>query len=253
MKSVFNTRIQTLQIVNHGLMFLGFALIFLGILDVYYLWIALVSYLLVEMLGTNIGMHRYFSHRSFKTYRPVEYILGFLATIATVGPIIGWVGLHRYHHGNTDTDLDPHAPSKIGVINAWFYNWKRSQFSRSYIKRELKDKMIVFLSRHYFKTIFAYIALLALIDPWLIIFAYCIPACGAYLAISAVTVIGHIHGYKNYDIDDQARNSWVTCLLSCGEGWHNNHHAHPGNYNNGHRWWELDPNRWVIEIIRKRS
>lgn len=251
-RSVFNNKIRNLQIFNHVMLLIGFGLIFAGVLSTNYLWIAFIAYLLVEMVGTNIGMHRYFSHRSFKTYRPLEYVLGFLATISTVGPIIGWCGLHRYHHGNTDTDLDPHAPSKIGIINAWTYNWKRSKFSRSYIKRELQDPMIVFFSRHYFKTIFAYIAVLAIIDPWLIIFAYCIPACGSYLAISAVTVIGHMHGYKNYKIDDRARNSWITCLLSCGEGWHNNHHAQPGNYNNGHKWWEFDPNRWLIEVIRKR-
>ena len=251
-KSIFNSNIQYLQIVNHLLSIVGIVSVILGYASNVYILIGVFSYLMVEMVGTNIGMHRYFSHRSFATYRPIQYVFGFLATIATVGPIIGWVGLHRYHHGNTDTELDPHDPRRIGIINAWLYNWKRSKFSSSYIKLELSDSMIVFFSRHYFKTIFCYIALLTIINPWLVIWCYCIPACGSYLAISAVTVIGHLHGYKNYEIGDEARNSWITCLLSCGEGWHNNHHAQPGNYNNGHKWWEFDPNRWVIELLRIR-
>lgn len=248
-KSVFNSRIRMLHIVNHLAILVGFVSVFLGYINVDYLWIGLAAYIWFVLFGTTIGMHRYFSHRSFKTNRVWQYILGWSATIATVGPIVGWCGLHRYHHGNTDTDEDPHDPKRIGYWNAWNYNWKPSKFTRKSIKLELQDPMIVFFSRHYFKTIIAYVILLAIINPWLIIWCYCLPACGAYLAISAVTVIGHIHGYKTQEVGDQARNSWIAWLLSCGEGWHNNHHARGWDHRQGHAWWELDPSAWVIENI----
>jgi stearoyl-CoA desaturase (delta-9 desaturase) len=69
------------------------------------------------------------------------------------------------------------------------------------------------------------------------------------LAISALTVIGHTHGYTNYTINDSSKNSWLANILSLGEGWHNNHHAQPWNHRQGHRWWEIDPPAWVIENI----
>ena len=92
-------------------------------------------------------------------------------------------------------------------------------------------------------------AAIAVINPWLVVWCYCLPACGSYLAISAVTVIGHMHGYKTFDVNDNARNSWITSLLSLGEGWHNNHHARSFDHRNGYKWWELDPAAWVIEHI----
>ena len=121
--------------------------------------------------------------------------------------------------------------------------------SLSYLHHKIN---IVINCHYYFKVIFAYIILLALINPWLVIWCYCLPACGSYLAISAVTVIGHVHGYTNHKIADTSKNSWITSVLSLGEGWHNNHHAVPGNYRQGEKWWELDPSAWIIKNIISR-
>lgn len=238
-----------LQLVNHLLLLGGVICLAVGIIDWTYLIVGLIFYVVIVMGGTCIGLHRYFSHRSFTTSRPWEYVLAFLGTISTVGTILGWCGLHRYHHAHTDTDEDPHNPYEIGYFNAWFYNWKPSKFTKKFIRPELKDPMIVYMHTHYFRIIFAYVALLAIIDPWLVIWCYCLPACGSYLAISAVTVIGHVHGYVNYQVKDSSKNSWITGILSLGEGWHNNHHAQPYNYRQGHQQWELDPSAWIIEKI----
>lgn len=245
----FNTRIRILQAVNHILAAFGIMMVINGDMPVTYLLIGLVGYVWFVLFGTTIGLHRYFSHRSFTTNKFWHIFLAISGTLSTVGTIIGWVGLHRYHHLHSDTDQDPHDPRRIGNLNAWFYFWKPSKFTKKFIRQELQDPVLQFLHRHYYKTIFAYIAILAVFDPWLIIWLYCLPACGSYLAISAVTVIGHRHGYVSKDNNDQARNSWLAGLLSMGEGWHNNHHAEPWNHRQGHQWWELDPSAWVIEKV----
>jgi stearoyl-CoA desaturase (delta-9 desaturase) len=251
--SDFNSKIRILQLINHCLVAVGIIAVMFNFIDWTYILIGIISYVIVVMFGTCIGLHRYFSHRSFQTNRYWEYILAFLGTISTVGTILGWVGLHRYHHAHTDKIEDPHSPHDIGYFNAWFYNWKPSKFTKNFIKIELRDPMIIFMHKHYFSIIFLYIGLLLIINPWLVIWCYSLPACGSYLAISAVTVLGHVHGYKNYDIDDTSKNSWITSLLSLGEGWHNNHHTHPGNYRQGHTKWELDPSAWIIKnIIMKK-
>lgn len=247
--SDFNKRIRALQIINHLAVIIGFYSLFTGFIGMEYLYIGIVFYILFVLFGTCIGLHRYFSHRTFKTNMFWHYFLGFFGTISTVGTILGWVGLHRYHHAHTDKENDPHSPHDIGYFNAWFYNWKPSKFTRNFIKLELRDPMIIFLHKHYFKTIFLYISLLAIIDPWLTIWAYALPACGSYLSISAVTVIGHVHGYTNHDTGDTSKNSWITSILSLGEGWHNNHHHNGGSYRQGEKWWELDPSAWIIRNI----
>ena len=39
---------------------------------------------------------------------------------------------------------------------------------------------------------------------------------------------------------DTSRNNWLLALITCGEGWHNNHHYHQNTANQGWFWWELD-------------
>ena len=36
------------------------------------------------------------------------------------------------------------------------------------------------------------------------------------------------------------KNSWWVALLTFGEGWHNNHHAHPTSARHGLAWYEFD-------------
>jgi fatty-acid desaturase len=38
----------------------------------------------------------------------------------------------------------------------------------------------------------------------------------------------HAFGYRNFESPDLSRNCWWVAILSFGEGWHNNHHAHAG-------------------------
>ena len=40
-------------------------------------------------------------------------------------------------------------------------------------------------------------------------------------------------------------------LLTFGEGWHNNHHAHPTSARHGLAWYEFDPSWLLIKIMRR--
>jgi stearoyl-CoA desaturase (delta-9 desaturase) len=72
----------------------------------------------------------------------------------------------------------------------------------------------------------------------------------AYHSTWFVNSATHIWGYRNYDTTDKSRNLWWVAVLAYGEGWHNNHHAHPRLAKAGHRWWELDPTWWAIATLR---
>src|SRR3954447_5866189 len=65
-------------------------------------------------LGITVGFHRMLTHRSFATYKPVQYAWAILGSVAVQGPVISWVADHRKHHAFTDQDGDPHSPHGHG-------------------------------------------------------------------------------------------------------------------------------------------
>ena len=63
-------------------------------------------------LGVTLGFHRLLTHRSFQTYKPVQYALATLGSMAVQGPVMSWVADHRKHHAHTDQEGDPHSPAR---------------------------------------------------------------------------------------------------------------------------------------------
>ena len=43
-------------------------------------------------------------------------------------------------------------------------------------------------------------------------------------------------------------NRWVA-ILTCGEGWHNNHHAFPKSARHGLEWWQFDLTWEIIKFL----
>ena len=50
----------------------------------------------------------------------------------------------------------------------------------------------------------------------------------------------HMWGTRRFETRDDSRNSWWVALITFGEGWHNNHHAHPVSARHGLAWYEFD-------------
>src|SRR5436190_3587586 len=61
-------------------------------------------------LGVTVGFHRYFTHRSFATTRPIRALLAIFGSAAIEGPVTSWVADHRKHHAFSDKEGDPHSP-----------------------------------------------------------------------------------------------------------------------------------------------
>ena len=60
----------------------------------------------------------------------------------------------------------------------------------------------------------------------------------------------HMWGKRRFVTRDSSRNSWWVALLTFGEGWHNNHHAHPTSARHGLAWYELDISWIQIWLLR---
>jgi fatty-acid desaturase len=231
-----NQIVRGLQLLNHLLLIVG---LFAG--DLSYLWVSLFFYWITGVFGINVGLHRLLSHRSFSTSKWKENVVSVIGVLTTVGSPLAWVAIHRQHHRSAETVKDPHSPYQIGNFRAWFGLWNRVRIDLKLVRDMRKDKFQKFLHKNYLAIISVYCLILFLIDPWLVIFAYAIPACLCLHSTSAIIVIAHRHGYRPYpDVKDQSRNSWIANLITLGEGWHNTHHAKPWLWNNKEKWWEFD-------------
>ena len=60
----------------------------------------------------------------------------------------------------------------------------------------------------------------------------------------------HKWGSRRFHTHDDSTNNWWVALLTFGEGWHNNHHAHPTSARHGLAWYEVDINWMGISVLR---
>ena len=249
MKLSHNQLVRGLQILNHLLLLAG--VYYAATVDPVLLLISLFVYWVIGILGINVGYHRLLSHRSFKTYAPVEKMLSLIGCITTVGSPLAWVAIHRQHHRSAERPGDPHSPYLLGNLRAWFGIWPKITLDLKLIRDLRADEFQRWVHRNYILIIIAYCMLLAAINPVLVIFAYAIPACLCLHSTSAIIVIAHRHGYKTHAVNDQSRNSWIANIITMGEGWHNNHHARPYAWSNWERWWEWDIPAIIIWAIKR--
>jgi len=60
----------------------------------------------------------------------------------------------------------------------------------------------------------------------------------------------HVWGYRHFETRDDSRNIWWVALMTFGEGWHNNHHAHPVSARHGLAWYEFDISWITLKVMR---
>jgi stearoyl-CoA desaturase (delta-9 desaturase) len=60
----------------------------------------------------------------------------------------------------------------------------------------------------------------------------------------------HMWGTRRFATRDDSRNNWLIALFTFGEGWHNNHHAHPTSARHGLTWYEFDLSWLQLKLLR---
>ena len=64
------------------------------------------------MIGNNIAFHRYFTHKQFEVSKPVRWFFLWAGSMGGIGDPIAYSTTHLVHHRYSDTDLDPHGPTR---------------------------------------------------------------------------------------------------------------------------------------------
>jgi stearoyl-CoA desaturase (Delta-9 desaturase) len=218
----------------------------------YYPLIALASYYF-RMFWVTAGYHRYFSHRSFKTSRPFQFVLAFMAMTSMQKGILWWSAHHRDHHRFSDGPRDLHSPIRSGF---WWSHlgWIMSPSYGATNLDRVRDLAgfpeLRWLNRWYLVPPFVYMLALFLVGGmpalmWGGIIATILLWQGSF----TVNSLAHRFGSVRYATPDGSRNSFLLALLTCGEGWHNNHHHYQTSANQGWHWWQVDFSYYCLKVL----
>jgi len=216
---------------------------------------------IINFVFLQIGLHRYFTHRSFETGPKRQLLLIFGSILTGQGSAISWSTHHLYHHRHSDTDLDLHSPRHGWLHTAVFWPLQGeryfgdSKFVGISPKHLVKNKLIVFIHHNYL-TIWLILSILTFIVDWkLFLYGLIAPAGWSLLHGNIVTnLISHwkIPGsYQNFDTGDRSWNNRYVQMFQFGEGLHNNHHHNMRSYNQAMRPGEHDPAAWIIDKFFK--
>jgi stearoyl-CoA desaturase (delta-9 desaturase) len=224
--------------------------------------VCLVVFYCLTGVAITMGYHRLWSHRAYKANKIVSYFLLVFGTAALQNSIIQWASDHRKHHKDVDDPIkDPYAATKGFWYSHFGWLLKHNNADVQEIRgvNDLaKDKAIMFQHKHY--TILAILACFGL--PALYgLFTGRVVACvlmGGFLrvvlvhhATFCINSLAHTLGRRPYSRKNTARDSFVTALVTGGEGYHNYHHAFAGDYRNGIRFFDFDPSKWFIASLAK--
>ena len=208
-------------------------------------------------LGISMGYHRLHTHRSYHVPRLLEYFFAVCGTLTLEGGPIFWVAVHRIHHQKSDQAGDPHSPREgawwahIGWILLGEANHKNTRLMSKYAPDLAKHKFYVWLNNYHWVPLVALTVLLGLIGGLpLVLWGTCVRVVVGLHATWLVNSATHLWGRRRFETRDDSRNSWWVALLTFGEGWHNNHHAHPTSARHGLAWYEFDPSWITIKALR---
>lgn len=220
----------------------------------------------VRMFALTAFYHRYFSHKTFRTSRPVQFAFALIgASCAQRGPL-WWAAHHRDHHRHADTPDDLHSPAQHGFLwshAGWFLTPRAFRTDLSRVPDFAKFPELRWLDRYdtvvpllLAALLYAAGSVLQHVAPQLqtsgaqlLVWGFVISTVVLFHATVTINSLAHRFGSRRFDTPDHSRNNFWLALLTFGEGWHNNHHFFPGTARQGFRWWEIDLSWYGLRLL----
>lgn len=249
------------------LMFVGtsviaMAALFYGFLIGYgmHLWLMFALFASLNNLAITTGYHRLWSHGTFKAHVVVRALFALGGAFAFQNSILKWASDHRRHHRFVDdNDSDPYSAKRgfwFSHIGWMLRDYPSGNIDFSNVRDLKKDPIVLFQHRFYLPLAIGLnfsipIAIGIVFDDVL----------GALLLVGFLRLVvchhttffinslAHYWGRQPYSKKNTAKDNPLIALLTFGEGYHNFHHAFPGDYRNAIRWWQWDPTKWLIRCL----
>ncbi len=217
----------------------------------------------VRMFAITGFYHRYFSHRTFRTSRAFQFLMGVVGSACVQRGPLWWAAHHRHHHAFSDEMEDRHSPRLLGFLRAhvgWFLTKSAAKTGVHYVRDWSRFPELVWLDKFHAVvslslagSMFALGALLQNVAPGLgtsgwqmLVWGFVISTVVLYHSTYTINSLAHQFGSKRFATGDDSRNNFWLALLTLGEGWHNNHHHYPSAARQGFYWWEIDITYYLL-------
>lgn len=212
-----------------------------------------VALYLARMWAITAGFHRYFSHRSYKTSRVMQFLIAFLGQTSAQRGVIWWAAVHRHHHLHSDTEHDVHSPRQHGFWYAhvgWIFNPSNWEPDYGTVRDLTKYPELVWLDKNgHLPAILLGFAVWALGGWTMLVVGFFWSTVLLFHGTFFINSLAHVSGEQRYITGDDSRNSLLLALITLGEGWHNNHHHYQSSTRQGFRWWEVDISYYVLRAM----
>lgn len=210
-------------------------------------------------------LHRYGAHRQFTMSKGWERTFHFLTWFCQGSSYLSpraYAILHRMHHAFSDTPRDPHSPTNHGNVFTMMWTTKdvysglrnrtlapEPRFDGGYPESKLLDGPLSgWPASIAWGVVYTLVYMKFATAPWVYAFLpihyFMGPIHGAI-----VNWCGHRYGYRNFESEDQSRNTLVFDVLTAGELFQNNHHKFGQSPNFAARAFEVDPTYQVMRLL----
>jgi len=229
------------------------------------IWVAVFLYF-TRMFAITAFLHRYFSHRSFKTSRPMQFLFAVAAGTAAQRGALWWAAHHRKHHKESDNETDVHSPHTHSFLWAhmgWITSPRNFATDYDVIKDFARFPELVYLNR--FNKVVPLLLGVSLyfLGDWtasrwpgletsgwqIVVWGFFISTTVLFHGTQTINSLAHIYGRRRFDTTDHSKNNFWLSLITLGEGWHNNHHYYMHSTRQGFYWWEIDPTYYGLKIM----
>ena len=220
----------------------------------------------VRMFAITGIYHRYFSHRTYRTSRWMQFVFALLgASSAQRGPL-WWAAHHRSHHKFSDMQPDPHSPIRHGFWRShigWFmtnrhfltdyrrvHDFARFPELRWLNRFDVIVPIILAVTLYFVGRLLHYAAPSLGVTGWqLVVWGFVVSTIMLFHATASINSLAHLIGRRRYDTGDDSRNNFILALITLGEGWHNNHHKFRSCTRQGFYWWEIDLTYYALKFF----
>lgn len=205
----------------------------------YFSWAAVgllaCSHVYFTTIGGSIGLHRYFSHKSFEIKnKTLDFIVHLSATLCLQGGPIYWATTHRAHHKFSENYGDPHSATRGFFWSHLGWLFYKNPNGFSYLQsikfsRDLKKiGMTDWFEKNHLQLNIGFLAILFAVSTALndlSIFFWLGPIRIVSVWHATWLVNSYAHSAPVFGVGHtKIKNSFFVCITSGGDGEHAYHH-----------------------------
>ncbi|MEZ6021689.1 MAG: fatty acid desaturase, partial [Planctomycetota bacterium] len=188
-------------------------------------------------LSITGGYHRLFSHPTYKAIWPLRLFYLLFGAASVQNSALKWSADHRVHHKYADKEKDPY-----NINNGFWWahiGWVLFQAPDEVDYRIVSDleKDPLVMNQHRYYVLWALLggailpaAVGALFGDWIggLLVVGFLRLVFQWHATFSINSVAHSIGSQPYDTESTSRDSWITAIVTMGEGYHNFHHRFQG-------------------------